>query len=332
MYELQTIKHTKNIKGIFSMKKLWLTFTFTIILILSIILYFVFDINSEIDLIKNPEKYSFNYAISNGIIKEDYIVSKKIKKSETVYKDIKFIEKKYSSKNDNKSLKLISITNKAFDLYNDIKLNNKINSNYYLLTNDELIFLYDNEKKLQSAYVSLLLIYPQVEEIKILKQELKIRKELIKEIKKDLQDKNITAKINLENIEFETIAPVYIDYKEIPHYINDFRKIFRNILLNVDKKIVDKYGKKPLEIEDVKTSKEAVQEYRNEFWNEVEKINPELRHRYMIKIYEKEDREKLHIYKAHRYKEGNRYYWNIEYNSPNSKLIEAYLKVLQLLM
>ena len=69
--------------------------------------------NSQIDLLKHPEKYCFNCSLASSMVEEDYIFSKQGKKFISDYKILKMIEKKYIDNSDENSNKIIFYNNKT---------------------------------------------------------------------------------------------------------------------------------------------------------------------------------------------------------------------------
>ena len=319
-------------------KKKTLIITISIFVVIAIIvgLCLGFDLSSKFDLLRHPEKYSFNISLSSSILQEDYAFSKFGNKFKSTYVLIKIIENKYSDKTDDNSLKMMSYINMTLDLYHDILLKKSINKKDYILSDEDYILMCKNDSRLCSVFSLLNMIIPQEEPKNLLLNELEIRKNLIKEIKRDLQRRNIIAKVSIDNIEFENLSPAYMDYKNTPYYINDFRNL---VMDDISKEIGNNINKiyalgGNLNENNVNNLRKLQTEAEENYWDKISNINVKWKNRYIIKAIEtkKDDTKIIHLYKAYRYKDGNKYYWDIEYVSPDSEFLKAYLKMIELLV
>ena len=79
---------------------------------------------------------------------------------------------------------------------------------------------------------------------------------------------------------------------------------------------------------------QKTKESQEKYYQSINNLDESWKHRYTIwAIEKKKNGDKIfHLYEVHPYKEGNRYYWAIQYYSPTSEFLKAYLKMLELLM
>lgn len=317
-----------------SRKKISIILISTITLIF-VLLWFALDLNSEIGLFLHPEKYSFNLNFASQFVQNDYYMGKTNPESLTIYRLLKTTEEYNKDKNDDISKEIMKFNNLAFDMYHDI-ISKQIN-NAYFLTSKDLQFIRENSG-IEEALLFVDSEKPNIETYSILHKELLNRKDLIKVIKKDLQDKKIDATISINDINYENLFPVYINDDLKPQYIKDFDKIL-DVLEKRQEDVLNKNLSKCKQIKDKDNAIDcfinANRESRKFFYNDIlNNIDESYRHRYLaLAIEKKKNGDKVfHLYEAHPYKEGNRYYWDIQYYPPTSEFLKAYLKMLEILM
>lgn len=314
--------------------KIALVIFVSIILVVSC--WFIFDFSPKIDVLKHPEKYSFRMNFASFFMQNDYYFNVKYPNStKTFFQDLKSIEAKYRNSTDDTGCRIRELNNKAFDLYHDLL---SLNSDTKLINKDDYVFLAKNCEPLMRFYFTMQLTYPKKESNSELFAELAMRKEAIEIIKEDLKNRKINAVISLDDVKYENLIPAYINYNNQPEYIKQFEKIYREITKSLSKSL-----EQDIEKADSAKSKEelatallqAADNYRNGYWEKIDNLNINWKHRYLVSAIEyknnKEDKI-IHLFEIYPYKEGNRIYWNVQYYSPNSEFIKAYLKMLELLV
>lgn len=316
-------------------KKLKVTIIVVVLFLTVILSWFAFDLNSKIDVLKHPEKYSFRTNFASFIMQNDYYLAKYPDEMDTFFNELKTIEKKYENKTDDASHKIYQLNNQALDLYHDLL---SLHIPTVSISNDDFIFLNQNCKTLADFFYFYLLTYPKLEEKNVLFNELSMRKEAITIIKEDLKDRKINAIVTLNDLKYENLTPAYLSNTE-PAFVKEFEKEFERGRNSINKDI-DKDFRNALN--NAKNKDEALKvklDYANKIHSKyivlLDNFNIKWKHRYVISAIEyknnKEDKI-THLYEIYPYKEGNRIYWNIQYHSPNSEFIKAYLKMLELLV
>lgn len=316
-------------------KKLGIAIVVITLLLISISSWFVFDLNSKIDVLQHPEKYSFRMNYTSFIMQNDYYLNEKYSgQVKTIFKILKTIEKNYENKTDDTSRKIYQLNNRALDLYHDL-LSLKVPNTR--ISNEDFIFLSKNCNDLAILFYAYLATYPELEERSVLYSELNMRKEAIDIVKKDLKDRKINATVSLTDIQYENLTPAYLSESEAP-FMKEFEKDFAKAQDSINKGQID-FGNA---LKKAKNENEALLiklDYSNKIHTKylslLDNLNIKWKHRYLISAIEyknnKEDKI-THLYEIYPYKEGNRIYWNLQYHSPNSEFIKAYLKMLELLI
>lgn len=293
------------------------------------------DLSSKIDVLKSPEKYSFRTNFASFITQNDYYFAKYPDETDTFYNELKIIEKKYENKTDFTSQKIKQLNNEALDLYHDVL---SLHITKTKISDEDFIFINKNCKQLASFFMLYLTIYPELEKRSELYNELKMRKEAVSIVKNDLRDRKINATVTLNDVKYENLTPAYLSNNE-PDYAKEFRKEFENGQKNIHDEINTDLDK-ALKSAKNKDEKFLIKfKYSDKIHSKytmlIDNLNIKWKHRYVISAIEyknnKEDRI-THLYEVYPYKEGNRIYWNIQYHSPNSEFLKAYLKMLELLI
>lgn len=319
------------------MKKTLIVIISVVVVIVAMIgLWLCFDLSSKFDVLKHPEKYSFRTNFASFIMQNDYYLNAKYPdKMDTFFGELKTNESNYENKTDEIGSKIRLLNNKALDLYHDIL---SLNITESKISNEDFMLLNKNNESLASFFFTCSVIYPELEEKSVLYNELNMRKEAIEIVKKDLKDRKINANVTLNDIKYENLTPAYLSNNE-PDYAKEFRKDFEKGQSNISKEI-----KKDLEstLKNIKNKDEAFlikfehsDKIHSKYMAMLDNLNIKWKHRYVISAIEyknnKEDKI-THLYEVYPYKEGNRIYWNIQYHSPNSEFLKAYLKMLELLV
>ena len=309
--------------------------SFWIILFSIIFLFFLIKIGigEDVSFLINNKKHSFNLNLSSYLLKEELIFGQKYTDRYSIYKKLKEIEPKYLSQTDNESLKILEIKNKYIDLYYDILSKKDIDEKKYILSNDDYIFLNKTEPELLLAINMLYLFIPINDNYENIKNNLKIKKELKKIILADLKSRKINSKPKFEDIDFEIFWTGYIDKKNNPEYIKNYTNEFIRIINLVDKKYNLIYLHHQdlitnLSVANIDYERRLWSNRRKDYWYEIKKLDEQYKNQYIVKTIEiKKNGEKtFHIYIAHLHKDGNRYYWNINYKDSNdflNKYIES---------
>ena len=305
-------------------------------LLILTLLWFIFDVNSRIDVLQYPEKYSFRANFASHIVQQDYYMSKQDKNDLTIYNELKNNDNKYADKTDKNSAKYLELNNIAFDVYHDVlSMNYK---NKYSMSFDDCIFLFKNNGKLAIDIVGLKDdLMPKLEETRTLFNELNSKKDVIRVVREDLQKRKIKATIDINDVNFENLSPINLDDKNKPQYLKEFDKVLDKII-DKDYQDFEKNVKKcyelPVPEDRVACYIKAKEDKGIKFWQDIDKLDESWKHRYtVLAIENKKNGDKVqHLYNVHSFKEGNRYYWDIQYYPPNSEYIKAYLEMLKLLM
>ena len=319
-------------------KKIALLIPVVSVLIISFLL--IFDVNSRIDILLNPEKYSFNLNLASKMTKEDYYISKNNLPSLTVeseYNELIKIQKKYQDQNDDIGQKITSIIDKLFDQYHDLISTKKSSCRNFQISNEDLKWLFTQKQGFLIARICHFPIwFPILENNKTLLEEAKYRKMAISIIKKDAKERGIKTKV--KNIDFKIyiVDPAYFDMDILDKKLFDEIINASNIYNNKEDytKITAKINKhKEYNNEIISDIISLSKQQRNKYWNTIENLNISLRHRYIITLEEKTKNNVVkHYYEIHPYKEGSRIYWDYTYYPPNSEYIKAYLEMLKLSM
>lgn len=316
-------------------RKLGIAIVVITLLLISVSSWFAFDLNSKINVLKHPEKYSYRMNFASFMMQNDYyLYAKYPNNTDTFFKELKTLEKRYENKTDATSIRIQHLNNQALDLYHDLlALNNDIPN----ISNDDFLFLDKNCPILFGFYFGNLLTYPVLENKKQLFNELKMRQEAIAIVKEDLKDRKIDADVSLDDVKYENLIPAYISYK--PNYVKEFEKIFGDGRASIRKSINNDYDEalKNAKNEEEKTliDIEYAKRYHTEYLHLIDNFNIKWKHRYLITAVEykhNSDTKIVHLFQIYPYKEGNRIYWNVQYHAPNSEFIKAYLKMLELLI
>ena len=303
--------------------------------IISILLWFGFDCSSKMDVLKNPEKYSFRMNFASFIMQNDYYLYAKYPNStDTFFKELKTLEKKYENKTDETSLRIEHLNNQALDLYHDLLALNNDTPN---ISNDDFLFLDKNCPILFGFYFGNLLTHPVLENKKQLFNELKMRQEAIAIVKENLKDRKIEADISLNDVNYENLLPAYLSYNK-PNYVKEFERNFEDGRASIRKSINNDYDEalKNTKNEEEKTliDIEYAKRYHTEYLHLIDNFNIKWKHRYLITAVEYKNNGEtkiVHLFQIYPYKEGNRIYWNVQYHSPDSEFLKAYLQMLKLL-
>lgn len=322
----------------FKSKKILIVLSCILLIGIFTALWFIFDINSELDLLLHKEKYSYKLNFASHMMQNDWYFGKYYNNWDSFYKDLKNTENKYSNKSDENSIRIIKLNNLAFDKYHDIislKENNK-----YFLSADDVLFLTKINTNLAQHIIEIDSISIDIEDYKILHAELNKRREVIKVIKNDLKQRKIDAIISIQDINYENLMPAFLDEKDAPKYIQDFTKLIDKISAdsselfnNSIKEFMTNTNNNKEEVRanyyiDKKREKDKL------LFDKFSQIDDTWKHRYIaLAIEKKKNGDKIfHLYEVYPFKDGNRYYWNIEYYPPESQYLKGYLKMLNLLL
>ena len=268
-------------------------------------------------------------------MQNDYYIGKNFQNTNSLYKTLKEIDKKYSNKSDKNSVKIIRLNNLAFDKFHDLlslKENNK-----YFLNGEDFLFLLNNNSDYAHKLLHIDTQKPTIENFQILQNELFTRKDAIRAVKNDLKQRKIEAKIELDDIQFQNITQEFLGENDRPEYVKEFLKATNEIgTKNAD--LFNENIAKNCTMADVKLRANCyVEETRKKdilFYDKIAQIDGTWKNRYtVLAVEKKKDGNKIfHLYEVYPFKEGNRYYWNIEYYSPESQYLKGYLKMLNLLL
>ena len=316
-------------------KKIKIIVSIVGVVVITTLLWFSLDCSSKMDVLKNPEKYSFRMNFASFMMQNDYyLYAKYPNNTDTFFKELKTLEKKYENKIDETSIRIQHLNNQALDLYHDLLALNNDTQN---ISNDDFLFLDKNCPILFDFYFTNLLTYPVLENKKQLFNELKMRQEAIAIVKENLKDRKIEADVSLNDVNYENLLPAYLSYNK-PNYVKEFERNFEDGRASIRKSINNDYDEalKNTKNEEEKTliDIEYAKRYHTEYLHLIDNFNIKWKHRYLITAVEYKNNGEtkiVHLFQIYPYKEGNRIYWNVQYHSPDSEFLKAYLQMLKLL-
>lgn len=291
------------------------------------------NINDRINFYLNNQKYNFDSNLSSFLLREEQSYGKKYTDRFSIYNEIKKTEQKYISKTDEESVRILEICNKYLDLYYDILTKRQINEKKYTISNDDYIFLSKKEPRLLFATNMLYLFIPIKDNHNCIEKNYKIRANLKKKIIANLNKRKINAKVNINDINFETFWVVYIDIENAPKNIIDYTNTFVEIISNIDAKFDSIYSyhqdlKTNLSNDNISFERRLWKNRRQDYWYEINKLDEQFKNRYIVNVVEKKKNGEniLHLYTASLIKDGSRSYWHINYEDSNDfikKFIET---------
>lgn len=250
------------------------------------------------DLKKNPYKYDYNYLISKELIKEDY------GKDKSVYKQIVELDKLYREQNNEKSKIILKYVDDFYDEYRSI-LNDDYKNIKELKFDINDILNCNELKKIASDSV---LLFPEPESIKELKNNLELKKSIKNQIKKQYN-----VNIDLNEINFYPISQkddFFVDFSDITS--EDKNKNLENIVI-----LREELNKKTTEKEKIAFYiKTLLPEYRKLIYQNIMNCTCKQFYAKTVKNGTK------YIYKIKPLKGGTALYWEISEEKENNSFFQ----------
>lgn len=294
--KVEIIKH-------FGILKILSLLIFIFVICLCVLKFFVLngkyeELSVYYDLKKNPYKYDYNYLISKELIKEDY------NKEKSIYKKIVELDKLYREQNNERSKIIIKYVDNFYDEYRAI-LNDDYKNVKELKFNINDVL---NCEELKKIAVDTVLLFPQNESIKELKNNLELKKSIKNQIKKQYN-----VNIELNEIHFYPISQkddFFVDFSDIANA--EKNKNIENIVI-----LREELNKKTSEKEKTEFYiKTLLPEYRKLIYQNITDCTGKQFYAKAIKNGTK------YIYKIKPLKGGNALYWEISEEKENNSFIQ----------
>lgn len=250
-----------------------------------------------IDSIFHPEKYSYNYFVSNIMIKDDMHNYEQNQDYDTIYLRLKKHRNKYSNqKNENAKIIQTNI-NELFDLYNAIGANDYKNIHKITLNKENIDKIRD--KDVLQTIVLLNVVVPELEKQSEIFKSISDKNTVLKKTTKYFKTNDIKAEATIKDVSF-------FDFSTDDDY-------FKNIVK--DSKNIDKSQK----IKDLEKEAQNIKYDKNDTFRNMEKYENIMNKYSMIKFsyfqrqyiidYKSNDGNKYNV-KIKLAENGNREYWN----------------------
>jgi len=255
-------------------------------------------------IIKHPEAYSFNVNLASQLVSEDYKLAQTSNALNSIFMELKYIEAKYNTRNDDNSQRVKAFDYRMLEVYQNTLTSRKPESNSKIFSNEDLIFLSNNEKILLHQ-ANNFICFPKIENYIMLKKESNIRKDALFAVKEDLKKKNINA--DIISFGYDDLFSPTEDNKE---FQKELEKILSDPDISQNNEKLQKFTQ--IDRNNVEEVRKLFNSTRDIFWKKVENLDVKWRHKYIIVA---KDNEKVYVYRIYPYDEARKLYWDIESQS-----------------